>query len=363
MTHSFWQHKRVLLTGHTGFKGTWATLWLQSMGAKVTGLSLPGTPDDDLFSILRPWENLTHLEADIRHQDEVERVLAGCEFDIVIHMAAQALVRRSYRSPLETFATNVMGTLHVLDTVCKAPHKPKIILVITSDKVYRNHETSEPFVEDDPLGGDDPYSASKACAEIACHSFRQSFLAKSDTILATARGGNVIGGGDFAEDRLIPDFIRAVVGGDKFHLRHPESTRPWQHVLDVVAGYLTYAESLASNHSLPLSLNFGPDSSGCWTTGNLINQLQKDLGTDIPIICSPPADGLKEKSSLMLDTSATMRALSFQPRLDTEQTIRWTAEWYRAWREGANMRHISLTQLSHYKELQPCSAAVSVAHR
>ena len=225
MTNNFWKNKKVLLTGHTGFKGSWAALWLEAMGADVTGISLEPDQDMRFHHILSPWKNLNSHACDVRDLDHIGKIINEFSPEIVIHMAAQALVRRSYREPVETFETNIMGTVNLLNALTKTLNPPKTVLIITSDKVYQNSDNCKSFSEDDKLGGDDPYSASKACAEIITHSYRQSFFKNSTTIIASARAGNVIGGGDWSGDRLIPDIIRSIENKEPFILRNPASHR------------------------------------------------------------------------------------------------------------------------------------------
>jgi CDP-glucose 4,6-dehydratase len=254
---AFWRGRRVLLTGHTGFKGAWLALWLEQLGAEVVGLALPPDTEPALYSLLAPIIGLRSRVGDIRDPVMLAQAVSEARPQIVIHLAAQALVRRSYRRPVETFGINVMGTALLLDSL-RAVADLQAVLVITTDKVYRNSGRGEPFGEDDPLGGGDPYSASKAAAELATASMAASFFAGRGVAVATARAGNVIGGGDWSEDRLIPDIWRAVHSGAPLRLRNPQATRPWQHVLEPLAGYLRYAERLASGANVPRALNFGP---------------------------------------------------------------------------------------------------------
>ena len=257
----FWGGKRVLLTGHTGFKGSWAAIWLKQLGAEVTGLALVPDQVPSLFE-LAAVEGLTHsLIVDLRDLAAVERALAGKSFDLVLHMAAQPIVRTAVADPVATFASNVMGTVHLLQTL-REQGALKAALAITSDKVYANAETGRAFAEGDSLGGKDPYSASKAAAEIAVRSFAKSYFDPAGMPLATARGGNVIGGGDFSANRIVADIVRAARAQEQVVLRHPEATRPWQHVLDCVAGYLVYLQALATDPATPRAMNFGPRPGG-----------------------------------------------------------------------------------------------------
>ena len=346
---SFWQDKRVLLTGHTGFKGTWASLWLTQLGAKVTGLSLQ--PEAGFFALLEPWSGLEHKIIDLRERLTVTNYLKNQEFDFVIHMAAQSLVRRSFHSPIDTYATNLMGTLHLLEALQQAVHF-QVILVITSDKVYKNQGIASPFRESDSLGGDDPYSASKGCCELAVQSWRLSGLCHEKTKLVTARAGNVIGGGDWSEDRLIPDLIRAWTSNEALALRYPEATRPWQHVLDVLDGYFSYIQTLSQEEPVSASMNFGPETDACLPANQVIAKMQSALLSNVPVNINSNIKHLPEKSRLTLDTALALRQLGWRSRLDIDQTIQWTADWYRAWREGEDMRSFSIKQISQYQALQ-----------
>jgi CDP-glucose 4,6-dehydratase len=343
----FWRNKRVLLTGHTGFKGAWLALWLESLGAEVTGFSLPPEGTPNLYTLLSPWSFSQEVFGDLRQEADVIRAVQVSNPEIVLHLAAQSLVRRSYREPLATFETNVNGTLRLLSALSEHA-KPEVVLVVTSDKVYENDESGKAFQEGDALGGDDPYSASKACAEIAVGSWRASGLHSGNCILATARAGNVIGGGDWAEDRLIPDYIRAVSSKQPFILRNPNSVRPWQHVLDVLQGYLLYAEKLAGQPAPTLALNFGPGTDGVLTTADLIGQLQKEMNAGIETELAEVA-GHPEKVYLTLDVSRAKFEIGWQPRLEIDTAVKWTADWYNAWLEGQNMREVSLQQIESYQ--------------
>ncbi|TAN50801.1 MAG: CDP-glucose 4,6-dehydratase [Methylococcaceae bacterium] len=348
MSLSFWRGKRVLLTGHTGFKGAWAALWLESLGAKVTGLALaPATP---LFILLLNGARIRHFNCDLRRPPQVAAALQNENFDVVLHMAAQSLVRRSVRIPQETYDVNLMGTLNLLACLSKLQRPPAVTLVITSDKVYRNAERGQPFSENDALGGDDPYSASKACVELAVQSWRSSVLPAGSGRLATARAGNVIGGGDLSEDRLIPDLIRALQHQRPMVLRYPEASRPWLYVLDALSGYLTYGEALATaGRTVPDSLNFGPAEATCVSTAALIESMQCALKCRLPILIEP-SSGVAEKSSLVLNAELARASLGWQPRLTLDEAVEWSAQWYLAWLAGLDVRRIALEQIAAYSE-------------
>jgi CDP-glucose 4,6-dehydratase len=342
---AFWRDRRVLLTGHTGFKGAWLALWLERLGAQVFGLALPPDTEPALFPMLAP--KLVSRIGDIRDAGVVARAVQEARPQIVIHMAAQALVRRSYRAPIETFATNVMGTAHLLDSLRDA-ESLQAVLVVTTDKVYRNDSDGNPLAEDDPLGGADPYSASKAAAELVAASMAKSFFGGKG--VATARAGNVIGGGDWSEDRLIPDIWRAVKADEPLRLRNPQATRPWQHVLDPLAGYLQYAERLASGADVPKTLNFGPLPGDTLTVAELADAMLAAMRCDQHWIkdgCEQPA----EAQHLALDPARAMRTLGWRPRLQAPEALQWTADWYRAVNTGAPARSLALDQIARYEAL------------
>jgi len=345
----FWHGKRVLLTGHTGFKGSWAALWLSRMGASVTGLALAPDQTPALFDLARVNEHLASQIVDLRDQASVEAALKGVEVDLVLHMAAQPIVRASIEDPVATFAANIMGTAHLLQAL-RAQASLRAALVVTSDKVYANAETGRAFSEDDALGGKDPYSASKAAAEIVTQSFARSFYDRMSVPLATARGGNVIGGGDFSRDRLVADIVRASRVQAETVLRHPEATRPWQHVLDCVAGYLVYLEHLASDPATPRAMNFGPRPGGpAVTVGELATRAVEALGAR-PWRHEPDPASLEAKS-LGVDASLAKRMLGFESRLDAPQAVDWTMDWYRRQADGEDALALCRDQIDRYESL------------
>ncbi len=342
----FWRGRRVFVTGHTGFKGAWLCLWLERLGASVCAVALEPTTTPSLYGRLSPWENADHHIVDIRDREALSARIAAFAPEIVIHMAAQALVRPSYDDPVGTYATNVMGTVHLLDAARAVP-SVRTILVVTSDKVYANDGSARPFVEGDPLGGADPYSNSKACVELLCQSYAKSFFRERGVALATVRAGNVIGGGDWSTDRLVPDFIRAIAEGRPVQLRYPDATRPWQHVLEPLGGYLLYAQALTESggRDPPPALNFGPDPRGFATVAEIAEQLGQAFGASD---CWSHAPG--EAPVLSLDSTLAAATIGWHPRLDRQQTIDWTAAWYKADRDGADMRSFSLGQIKAYEE-------------
>lgn len=342
----FWRGKRVLLTGHTGFKGTWMALWLESLGAQVSGFGLVPETEPSLFALLSPWEGIRSTIGDVRDGAAIKREVAEADPQIVIHMAAQALVLRSYREPVDTVATNVMGTVNLMEALREAKNL-EVALIITSDKVYQNTDDGDAFVEDAPLGGDDPYSASKGCQEIITHAWAKSYYVDSDVVIATARAGNVIGGGDFSEDRLITDIYRALAAGEKLTLRSPDATRPWQHVLDLNAGYLMYVEHLATKYKdTPLSMNFGPPPGPSSTVGAITQMMMAALGQDMDPDIQPSK--LKEKTLLSVDAKLAREVLGWNAKLDVEDTVRITADWYGAFLNGADAKEITMRQLKDY---------------
>jgi CDP-glucose 4,6-dehydratase len=348
MNPGFWAGQRVLLTGHTGFKGSWASLWLERLGAEVHGLALAPDHVPDLFSRLTPFTGATSTVADVNDAAAVARTVAAARPTLALHMAAQPLVRRSYADPVTTFATNVTGTANVLQALRDAPDL-KAVLVVTTDKVYRNTGQGKRFVETDPLGGHDPYSASKAGTELVAAAYRDSFFRLAGVALATARAGNVVGGGDWSADRLVPDVWRALHAGKPLELRYPQATRPWQHVLDCLAGYFTYLEALATHANPPLALNFGPEEAPV-TVAQVAEIVGKALG--LPHAWQQqPGDHPPEAPTLALDSTLATATLAWRPRLSPHAALEWSADWYRRFDAGEAARTITTDQLSAYEAL------------
>lgn len=343
----FWRGRRVLVTGHTGFKGGWMCLWLHSLGANVTGLALPPDQTPNLFDLSRLAEVVEHRVVDLRSREATAAAVASVDPEFVLHMAAQPLVRESIRDPIATFETNVMGTVHLLDALRRAP-SVKAIIAVTSDKVYRNLDQGRAFVEDDVLGGKDPYSGSKAAAECVVYSYARSYFEGTGVPVATSRGGNVVGGGDFSADRLVPDLVRAIGSNVQLVLRHPESTRPWQHVLDCVAGYLVHLQALATNPDTPRALNFGPSGERSPTVGEMATALCRRLGGAEMWRHEPDPDSIEMKL-LHIDASLSARTIGFVPRLSSADVIDLTAEWYEAYLgRTSDLRDLTLNQISRY---------------
>ncbi|MBW8887536.1 MAG: CDP-glucose 4,6-dehydratase [Fibrobacteres bacterium] len=349
---AFWGGRRVLLTGHTGFKGSWLTLWLRSLGAEVTGYSAPRlSTDPNLFTLAGVAADCRDMRGDIADPERLRQTMEGSRPEIVFHLAAQPLVRESYRIPQETWRVNIMGTLELLQA-CRACDSVRAIVVVTTDKVYENAERGMPFPEGDPLGGYDPYSSSKAACEILCASWRRSFFSAdsgSKTGLATARAGNVIGGGDFSADRLIPDLVRARISDRKAKLRYPQAVRPWQHVLESLSGYLLLAERLHGNAAdFSRAFNFGPLESDVRPVGDVADAICKSIGAswELENALQPHEAGV-----LRLDSGLAKKALSWGPRLRFGEMLQWTCDWYQGWQRGADLRALTLDQIGRYQTL------------
>jgi len=339
--------RRVLVTGHTGFKGGWLALWLERLGARVCGLALPPDSIPSLFEAARLDETIESRLADIREATAVAAVVADTAPEIIFHLAAQPLVRRGYRAPLETLATNVMGTAHVLEAARSCP-SVRAIVVVTTDKCYENRAWPWGYREMDRLGGHDPYSASKACAELVAAAWRSSYWQSDDApLVATARAGNVIGGGDWAEDRLVPDLIRAARAGRPALIRNPAAVRPWQHVLEPLAGYLALgARLLAGERRFADAWNFGPSLEDMQAVSTLCNALCPTIGGHWQ------ADGGEhpaEAAILRLDSSRAILELGWRPGWSLAQALRATGQWYARREAGADARALTLEQIGAYE--------------
>ncbi len=344
--------RRVLLTGHTGFKGAWAARWLARMGARVTGLALPPEPGPSLFRALGEGHLAASHLVDLRDLAAVEGVVRAADPELVLHMAAQPLVRQSYADPVGTFATNIQGTVHLLDALRRLA-APQAVLVITSDKVYANDCSGRAYGEDDRLGGHDPYSASKSATEIVVASYREAFFAPAGRALATARGGNVIGGGDWSADRLVPDIVRALSRNAPVALRNPGATRPWQHVLDCLDGYFTYLSALAEGRALPPALNFGPPAGApAISVADLTDTLLTAMGRPAAFR-HDPAPGPHEMAHLAIDAGAAAGVLGWHPRLTPQAAVQLSADWYAAQLAGRDMIAETDAQIAQYQDLIP----------
>ncbi len=345
---NFWRDRRVFITGSTGFKGSWLALWLADMGAQLAGYALPPEQNDDLFNAANIAAHCPTTFADIRDAKKLQDALTAFRPQTVFHLAAQPLVRRSYTDPLETWTTNVIGTSNLLEAVRHVKGIESVIVVAT-DKCYRNLEQARGYHEDDELGGDDPYSASKAAAEIAVASFRQSFYKAAGIGLASARAGNVVGGGDWAQDRLIPDIVRAWQRNEEITLRYPHATRPWQHVLDCLHGYILLAEKLHTDRSsFSRAWNFGPPPQAEASVLNVLDLMSASLPVEKTISEAPKPH---EASRLVLNSTLAGEQLNWHVALDLAQTMRWTAEWYARYLHNESARHLALTQLREYRAL------------
>ena len=346
LNRPFWRGRRVLLTGHTGFKGSWLLLLLESLGAKVTGISLE--PDaDSLFNQVDGGARCAHHIADIRDYAALQAIVAAAKPEIVFHLAAQPLVRQSYGDPLGTFAVNVLGTANLLQSA-RSADGVRAIVCVTTDKCYANDGRSAGYAESDRLGGHDPYSSSKACAELIAQCFRDSFFAERSIGVATARAGNVIGGGDYAADRLIPDVVRALSAGLTPELRNPTAIRPWQHVLDPLSGYCLLAQELAVDpRGFGKGWNFGPSPADVASVATVVSRLARLWGVRADF--RPQAgDHPHEAEVLTLDSGMARRELHWAPRLPLDTAVEWTAEWYRAQLAGDNAADLCGAQIRRY---------------
>lgn len=344
----FWDGRRVLVTGHTGFKGAWTALWLQRLGARVFGIALPPC-QESLFSLLGLQGQIDSRFADLRDADAVTAAVAEAQPELVLHLTGQPSVRRSLTDPAESFAINVLGTVHLLNAL-RAVRGLRTVVVVTTDKVYADTVDGRAHREEDRLGGRDPYSASKAACELATAAMAQSFLAGQGVAVATARAGNVIGGGDFAPGRLVPDIVRAAFSRETLTLRNPDASRPWQHVLDCIHGYLGYLAALSTDPNLPRAMNFGPRSPRGLPVGEIAAAMLESLGVSDGWNYVPSMQG-HETHALALDSSLARRALGWSDRMGGRRMIAATAAWYSAWARGADMRAVTLQQISEYEAL------------
>lgn len=345
---TFWHGKRVFLTGHTGFKGGWLSLWLQSMGAEVHGYALTPPTEPNFYTVADVGKGMASSKiADIRDADQLRQAMQAAQPEIVFHLAAQPLVRYSYTQPVETYAVNVMGTVHLLEAVRATPGV-KAVVNVTTDKCYENREWIWPYREDEAMGGYDPYSSSKGCSELVTAAYRRSFLADAGVAVATARAGNVIGGGDWAEDRLIPDFLRAMDLGATLRIRSPEAIRPWQHVLEPLSGYLQLAECL-STQGAPFAegWNFGPNDEDARPVSWIVERLS-EMRQDIKWQCDETQQP-HEANYLKLDSSKAKSQLGWKARWRLQVALQKTMEWHQTWRNGDDMRAVTLKQIVQYQ--------------
>jgi CDP-glucose 4,6-dehydratase len=355
MKAEFWRGRRVFVTGHTGFKGSWLCLWLQELGAKVTGYALPPSTQPNMFELCNVAEGMNSVFGDIRDLLHLQRTMKEAEPEVVFHLAAQPLVRASYKDPVETFRINVMGAVHLLEAV-RQTKGVRSLVVITSDKCYENREWFWSYREKSSLGGSDPYSTSKACVELVFSAYRQSFF-NSDQYqehglaLATARAGNVIGGGDWSRDRLVPDILNSLIANRPVEIRSPHAIRPWQHVLEPIHGYLSVAEHLYDD-GLPFcgSWNFGPFETSEKTVSWVVNRLYTCWGTDMKWHHDTGRHP-HENTYLKLDSSKARTLLSWVPKLDLETTLEWIVEWTQKFQERVDMRAVTVKQIRRFADL------------
>ena len=348
VTSGFWAGKRVFLTGHTGFKGGWLALWLTELGADVHGYALQPPTRPSLFDVVGLERRIASSTiADVRDGAALAAAMRAARPDVVFHLAAQPLVRQSYRDPVETYATNVMGSVHLLEAV-RGMECVRAVVNVTTDKCYENHERSEPYREDDAMGGHDPYSSSKGCAELVTAAYRRSFLAARGVRVATARAGNVIGGGDWAEDRLIPDFLRAIDAGRELEIRSPNATRPWQHVLEPVSGYMLLAQRLCEGgEAFDGAWNFGPSLDDAKPVQWIVRRLCEGVpGASWRVGDSPQPH---EAHMLSLDSTRAHRLLGWRPRWSLTDALQRTLEWHLAWKTGRDLHALCVAQIQAHQ--------------
>ena len=350
MNLGFWKDRSVFITGHTGFKGAWLCLWLHHMGARVTGYALEPPTDPSLFKLANMGAEVTDLRGDVRDAAALESAIKKAEPEIILHLAAQSLVRVSYQEPVETFATNVMGTVHLLDAVRRAS-SVRAVLIVTSDKCYENREWSRGYRENDAMGGFDPYSSSKGCAELLTAAYRRSFFEGRDgliTGIATVRAGNVIGGGDWAQDRLLPDLLKSFAEGRPAVIRNPLATRPWQHVLEPLRGYLMLAERLFDgDREMPGGWNFGPHGTDVKSVSWVADTAAQHWGGSASWMRDPSFHP-HEAHSLQLDTAKAEGHLGWHPVLNVEDAVAWTVRWYRGLLDGQSASVLALSDIGEY---------------
>jgi CDP-glucose 4,6-dehydratase len=346
---AFWRDKKVLVTGHTGFKGSWLTLWLKDMGAEIYGIALEPPTEPSIYSVANVSDSIEHFNIDIRDRQKVQGCITSMNPEIIFHLAAQPLVRHSYAYPAETFETNIMGTVNILEA-CRACSNLKSIVVVTSDKCYENREWDWGYRESDPMGGYDPYSCSKGCVELLSAAYRRSFFFDQGIPIATARAGNVIGGGDWSKDRLIPDILSCFEKGEPTKIRSPKAYRPWQHVLEPLSGYLSLAERLyiEGGDSYSGGWNFGPNESDVKSVEWIVSKMCELWPEDISWTFQDGAHP-HEARYLKLDISKAKNHLGWLPRQDLLTALRNTIDWHCAWVDGLDMKEFSFNQIRQFE--------------
>ena len=348
----FWRGKRVFLTGHTGFKGSWLSLWLQSMGAHLQGYALPPPTQPALFEEANVAQGMLSTVGDVRDLSHLTEAMRRFAPEIVLHMAAQPLVRLSYAQPVDTYATNVMGTVHLLEAA-RLTDSVRVVLNVTTDKCYENQEWHWGYREDEPMGGHDPYSNSKGCSELVTSAYRRSFMAERGIALASARAGNVIGGGDWAQDRLVPDILRALEKQQAVLIRNPQAVRPWQHVLEPLSGYLCLAQHLsASGQAFAQAWNFGPRDEDAQPVQWIVQRMTQAWSQGATWQVAQ-GDHPHEAHFLKLDISKARAELGWQPRWSLDTALQKITEWHQAWLAGRNVRELCLSQIAQYQESTP----------
>lgn len=344
----FWNGKRILITGHTGFKGSWLAFWLKMLGAEVCGYALAPETAPNLFENLQLESSIKSVIGDVRDLETFDRVIKDFKPEIVFHLAAQSLVRRSYRQPVDTYTTNVIGTINILEAI-RHTNFVKAIVIVTTDKVYENKEWYWAYRENERLGGFDPYSNSKACAELAVSAYRNSFFPESETLIATARAGNVIGGGDWSEDRLLPDVFRSLIFGKKLEIRNPHSIRPWQHTLEPLAGYMSLAKNLyEGKRDFAESWNFGSSEDDAKTVGWILEEIKKAWNEPVNWEI---AEGIQphEARLLKLDSTKAKSELNWQPKLSLTEALTLTIEWYSGFKDKKDLAELIKNQINYYQ--------------
>jgi CDP-glucose 4,6-dehydratase len=350
---TFWRDRRVLLTGHTGFKGAWLALWLQLLGARVTGFSVDGITVPSLYKLAHVGESMESIVGDVRDPEAISAAVASSDPEVVVHMAAQSLVRRSFVSPRDTYETNVMGTVNVLDAVRSSPGDVRVVINVTSDKCYENREWEWGYREHEAMGGHDPYSSSKGCSELVTAAYRRSFFSgPSDARVASARAGNVIGGGDWAEDRLVPDIMRAVLAGERVRIRNPNSIRPWQHVLNPLGGYLVLVQAMWDAPEHAGGWNFGPAEEDARPVGWLVERISELWPGELRWSLD---DGQHphEARYLKLDSSRARGRLGWRPLVTLDAALTSIVDWYRALDEEQDMRAVTIGQIEASQHAAP----------